>query len=342
MKRTCPVCDDEYPIFKFMRDVSDEDVDAFTDSDWRQAKVVGQELEIGGLTFELSTFCAECGRMLSRARKNMDERLGHGAIKTRRASDGKYVDMEPYQEYMYMVNEAEPEVDWEFANEDEVDSKGRDVSFNDIDLARLSYWRIKRVLNDKGFNEVPWHEVEDHAQNVSLMFLEKLVCDNCGKLCAFGRNEDCGDYQPHGEITYLHSYHWACCKAEAKKIMMEWVERRKAEIPQDVLDIAEAQDMTDEQLVRYWRTGAVDYIDRHNREAPLWMSLQVGDLAVKFGEVGVDLSARDIKMLRNAVLAEAGESKDGKNKAKVKKIVDKIGDRSPKVYAILKDALLNG
>lgn len=336
----CPACQDRYPIVAFVRGIEEDDFDEYDDVDWDAAFIKMDSgkryLSLGDENFELSPFCNDCGMMIAISRKRQDERLGHGRIKTRRAKDGKYVDLESHQEYMYMMGEADPDV--EFAMEGELDRNGEPLSFTDVDLAKLSYWRISRVLRDKGFNEIPWHELEDHAQNVSLTFLEKLKCAQCGKLCYIGRGTPCCDEAgPAEDINSLHAYHWVCCKGEARALMEEWVERRVAEIPQDVLDVARANNITDESLAMAWRNGAAESIDRHRRESPLWTRLDIGDLTVEFEKEGIQLTQRQVKTIRNAVLAHAGASRDGKKPDEIRRIIkEKIGDKAPAAYAILK------
>ena len=338
-KYLCPACKDDYPIIKFLRDADMDVFDAYSPRDWDEAYVDKQGefrvLCIGGDTHDLTNFCTECARMISRARKNMEERLGHGKIKTRRAKDGKYVDLESHQEYMFMVDEAEPQ--WEFAMEGETTRNGEPLSFTDIDLAKLSMWRIRNVLNNKGFTDIPWHEIEEHAQTVSLTFLEKLKCGGCGTLCYMPGNEPCEVAAPETEIDSLHAYHWACCRGEAKRLMTEYVERRKAQLPQDIIDYAEKAGMSDSALIAQYNDGFfVQSIHKHNREAPMWKRLEVDGLVIDFEKAGItNVTPSDIKVLRNALLAHAGESKDGKNKDKVKRIIDKMGERAPEAYGIL-------
>lgn len=322
-------------MLAFVRDLDDEAADSYTNADWNSAVIrhdgTDRTFCIGGDEYEMSSFCRDCGRMIGIARKRMDERLGSGPIKVRRGKDGKYVDLESWQEYMFMVDESEPSV--EFALEDEVDRNGEPMSFTDIDLAKLSFWRIRKVLVGKGFTDIPYWQIEDHAQSVSLTFLEKLKCAGCGMLCYF--KEPCEVGAPAEDILNLHAYHWACCKGEAKKLMTEWVERRMAEIPEDVLDVSRAMNMTDEQTAAAWRHGAVELIDVHEKEAPLWKALEVDGLRVEFDNNGIHLSDQEVKTLRNSILAESGQSKDGRNKAKVKKILAKIGEDAPVAYGIL-------
>lgn len=336
-KYLCPICEDEYPIIAFVRDADEDTFEAYSPQDWLNSHVdkVGdtRTLTVGNDEYELSSFCADCGRMIGISRKRMEERLGSGPIKTRRKKDGKYVDLEAHQEYMYMVDEADPQ--WEFAMDGETTRDGEPLSFTDIDLAKLSMWRIRNVLNNKGFTDIPWHELEDHAQNVSVQFLEKLRCQYCDALCYMPGNEPCGDGAgPAEDIDSLHAYHWACCRGEAKRLMSEYVDRRKAQLPIDVLDVAQAMNMSDEQLVALWH-GATSYLDKHEREQPLWKSLTVEGLTVKFDEAGLNLKPQEVKLLRNAMLAHSGTSKEGKNERRVKRLLDKLNDRAPQVYAIL-------
>lgn len=338
-KFLCPVCKDDYPVVMFVRDADPDTFDDYSARDWDEAEVVwadgSRTLHIGGDEYELTTFCGPCARMISVSRKRMEERLGHGKIKTRRAKDGKYVDLESHQEYMYMVSEAEP--DWEFALEGETTNKGEPLSFTDVDLAKLSYLRIRSVLNNKGFTDVPWHEIEDHAQNVSLTFLNKLKCAGCDTLCYMPGNEPCEVAAPAEDLDSLHAYHWACCRGEARKLMMEFVERRKAQLPQDVLDIGKAMNMSDGALVHQYEDGFyVQSIHKHEREKPMWTRLEVDGIVLDFQKAGINnITSKEIKILRNAILAHAGESKDGKNKDKVKRIVNKLGDNAPLVYDML-------
>jgi len=340
-KYLCPVCKDDYPIVKFMRDADYDALDAYSARDWDEAVIErrdeGRILCIAGDEHELSNFCDECGRMISRARKNMEERLGHGQIKTRR-KDGKYVDMESHQEYMYMVHEAEPQ--WEFALDGETTKDGQPLSFTDIDLAKLSMLRIRNVLVKKGFTDIPWHEIEDHAQNVSLAFLEKLKCGGCGTLGYMTGESCCEVGEPTSDIDSLHAYHWACCNGEAKRLMTEYVERRLSQLPQDVLDIAKAMNMSDGATVAQYENGFfVQSIHKHNREAPLWKRLEIDGLVLDFEKAGItNITAKEMKILSNAIKAHADpNSRDGKNKDKVKRIINRLADegKAEAAYEIL-------
>lgn len=252
-----------------------------------------------------STMCHDCARMLGNTAKKRMKEVGSGPIKTV-DNDGRWVQLESHQQTSFLMTLSEPTVEYHTGSENR---------FNDFDLLRYSLWRMRRYLDQRGFTDIPWDTIEDYAGDVVVDFLQGI--------------EDGKD------IKTIHGWHWSLVKARCKKMMVEWVERRQMNIPEDIIDYAVTHQITDP-----YNWGAASSIEEHESKLPLWTKLSTQHLDIIFSNVGVHFTPAEIKTLKYVL----GEGRGVKNrtdntKRKLKRIRVKIEQADPAVWEQVKDVL---
>ncbi len=236
-----------------------------------------------------SPMCDDCGRMIGGAAKKREASRGSGGIQGVNP-DGTWIQYDKTDEMRLLAEWSDPEFDYH--EEDE-------QRFNDIDLMRLSYWRLRKALNKKGFTDMPDEDLEDGAQDVCVSMLRGLES---------GVN-----------IESIHGYHWGTVNGVIKGMMEKFVEHRMANVAADVIDIAEALGIRDP-----YNYGSVESLYEHEKKEPLWTRFTVGELDITFGKQGIHLTQRELTTLRNAI---TGENKGLYGSTNTKRVLNSIAHK---------------
>lgn len=285
--------------------------------------------------------CRPCHNMITSTAKKRDRERGSGGImvsrpktERERIEDGDYDEdedgnnripafafdkpewmrVETWQIPWVLVQEHTDE--WEFHAEDE------DREFTESTLMLVTPRIVRRYLDQRGFPDIKWEDVEDIASEVRTQFLERMAKEG-----VFGEDHELFD--PNIEpIRKTHSYHWVLVKAACKKYMEQWVERRQATIPVDVLDSARAMNLRDAHDIM---PGANESIYDHRVREPLWHRVSTSGIEVDLQ--GVGLTKSEMRTFVNAVKGENKGLKGKQNTRRhMKNALAKIEKKNPALY----------
>lgn len=263
--------------------------------------------------FPKSQLCVSCAdERKNMPRQEVEGELGAGIIRTL-TEDGQRLSLEPWQQVERLLIEGKPTYEYHLESED---------PFTDLDLLKLSVRRVRRRFTRKGFTDITYDEVEDVAGDVMVQFLEDMASEK--------------------EVRSIHGYHWTLVKAACAKYMQQFVDRRKALIPQDILDIAEANNIRETVFV-----GEAMSIERHAIVTPMWTRIKIKgikgwepkkDLTLTLEDAG--LTNRELKVVVNALKGEnAGlYSKRKSIRDHTRNAIRKL-EGNPEAYAQLKELL---
>jgi hypothetical protein len=249
-----------------------------------------------GKTFTPS-MCFNCAMMVGKAKAKREREVGSGSIRGA-LPDGEYVQYERHQVMWLMIQEHTPEFEYNLPDEKE---------FTENTLLRRTPYIIRKLLDQKGFTEITWDEIEDIACDVNLAFLERM--------------ED----EMDDPIRNVWTYHWSLCRGLVRRYMQQFVERRMATVSAEVLEWTDSMGLSRPYANQF---GATESIALHNleqeRTEPRWVSVKA-DTGLRVELEEADLTKAEVAALLNALSGEnKGRGGPRRNRRKLNSAVKKM------------------